>query len=148
MLRADLTTYFLQVAEAVATRSTCLDKQVGCVLVDKDFRIIATGYNGTPSGLQNCCDLGFCSKNQSHKIGECLALHAEQNALLSCNTRDVVTCYCTLEPCKQCTLMLMNSGCKQIYYIHKTNPKKSGEALFIGQGKGWKQWPIARIEPL
>ena len=78
--------YFMEIAEIVKTRSTCLRRQVGAVIV-KDNRIITTGYNGAPSGLRHCTDIGGCERERLHiPSGQrhelCRALHAEQNAII------------------------------------------------------------------
>ena len=120
-MRASLDEYFMTVAKAVATRSTCLDKQVGCVLVDRGNNIIATGYNGFPKGLGNCCDKQWCAKERGL---ECIAVHAEQNALLRANADVIKTCYCTLEPCLDCGKMLLNTSCERVVFLLES--RKSG----------------------
>ncbi|CAG8511630.1 16606_t:CDS:1, partial [Racocetra persica] len=83
-LRPDYDTYFMYLAELVASRTNCIKRKVGCVLV-KDSRVIATGYNGTAKGLKNCNDGNCkeCSQGESGgKSSTCLCLHAEENALL------------------------------------------------------------------
>lgn len=87
MERPTKTSYYLNIAKAVSTRSTCLRRQYGAVIV-KDDRIIATGYNGAPRGVTNCCDINTCYREQNHiphgeRYEECCAVHAELNALLS-----------------------------------------------------------------
>lgn len=115
MPRATLDEYFMEVAKAVSLRSTCLDKQVGCVLVDVNKNIIATGYNGFPRRFNNqCCDTDVCIKDNG---GTCVSVHAEQNALLRANADLVDTCYCTLEPCVDCTKMLLNTACTRVVFL-------------------------------
>ena len=108
---------YLGMANKLAKFSTCLDKQVGCLLVDKDHFIIATGYNGAPHKYPHCTDNSFCRK----VAGEaCLSAHAEQNALIQCNNfKRIYTCYTTLSPCITCIKMLMNTPCKRIIYLHE-----------------------------
>ena len=77
--------YYLDIALAVSKRSTCLRRHYGCVIV-KDDVIVATGYNGSPRGCDNCCDIGKCQREDSERYqgyDKCPAVHAEQNALLS-----------------------------------------------------------------
>ena len=98
--------YFMEIAEIVKTRSTCLRRQVGAVIV-KDNRIITTGYNGAPSGLKHCTEIGGCERarlnipsGQRHEL--CRALHAEQNAIIQAAKIGVstegATIYITLQP--------------------------------------------------
>ena len=85
--RLDWDDYFLHLAEEVATRSTCLRRHVGAVAVDtKTKRIIATGYNGSPRGEENCCDRGTCKRANAERYSNyesCDSVHAEQNALIA-----------------------------------------------------------------
>ena len=84
-MRPDKDTYYLDIAIAVSKRSTCLRRHYGCVIV-KDDVIVATGYNGSPRGEVNCCDCGVCKRPKAERYKgyeACLAVHAEQNALLA-----------------------------------------------------------------
>jgi dCMP deaminase len=113
--------YFLQVAELVAQRSTCLRRRVGAVLV-REKRILATGYNGAPSGLAHCLDIGCLRQRLRIPSGErhelCRALHAEQNALIQASLYGVnvggSTLYATNQPCVICAKMLINAGIHHI----------------------------------
>ena len=117
--------YFVAITKQVATRSTCLRRKVGAILV-KDKRILTTGYNGAPQGVRNCLEVGICMREElgvpsgeRHEI--CKGLHAEQNALLQAayhgvNIRDSVI-YCTTQPCIMCSKMIINSGIRKIYYL-------------------------------
>lgn len=113
--------YFLEVAGLVAKRSTCLRRRVGAVLV-KDKRILATGYNGAPTGLKHCVDIGCLRQKLKIPSGErhelCRALHAEQNALIQASLYGVSTLgsvlYATNQPCVICAKMLINAGIKEI----------------------------------
>lgn len=123
-MRVSWDEYFMQIAEIVKTRSTCLRRQVGAVIV-KDNRIITTGYNGAPSGLKHCTDMGGCYREkmgipsgERHEL--CRALHAEQNAIiqaanLGISTKDA-TIYVTLQPCVICAKMLINAGIIRLVY--------------------------------
>ena len=116
--------YFMEIAEIVKTRSTCMRRQIGAVIV-KDNRIITTGYNGAPSGCRHCTEIGTCYR-QEHNIpsGErhemCRALHAEQNAIIQAarigNTTDGATIYLTNQPCVICAKMCINAGIRRIVY--------------------------------
>lgn len=132
--------YYLEVAQATAKRSHCIDKQVGCVLVDQYGRIIATGYNGYPRGVPHCSwterptgpyGPDGCRLPECEKIGPCPVVHAEQNAVIMVNPNEVVTCYSTLEPCIDCTKMLMNTTCQRVVFLQLTNPGKSGKGLWL-----------------
>lgn len=109
--------YFLQLADLVASRSTCLRRQVGAVLV-KQERIIATGYNGAPRGLEHCLDIGCLRAEMQIPSGQryelCRGVHAEQNAIINAanygvSTQDSVL-YCTNQPCLICARMIINAG--------------------------------------
>jgi len=116
--------YFMDIAKLVAKRSTCLRRQVGAILV-KDKRILATGYNGAPSGLAHCTVIGCYRQKHNIPSGErhelCRGLHAEQNAIIQAAYHGIsikgATLYCTNMPCIICTKMLINSGIKKIYYL-------------------------------
>ena len=119
--RPDWDQYFMTIAKQVETRSTCLRRQVGAVLV-KDKRILATGYNGAPRNLKHCAEIGCERKKQNIPSGErhelCRALHAEMNVLLQCAIYGVSaehsTLYCTNHPCSLCAKMLINAGIVRI----------------------------------
>ncbi|MBM6829844.1 dCMP deaminase family protein [Anaerotignum lactatifermentans] len=123
-MRASWDEYFMEIAEIVKTRSTCLRRQVGAVIV-KDNRIITTGYNGAPSGLRHCLEIGCERQRLGVPSGErhelCRALHAEQNAIIQAAKLGIstegATIYITLQPCVICAKMLINAGIKKI--VHK-----------------------------
>ena len=114
--------YFLKMAYLVSERGTCARRKVGCVFVNKRNHVIATGYNGNPSGFIHCinqpCD-GAKSKS-GEDLDKCQAIHAEQNALLQCkNVYDIDRVYTTLEPCVHCIKLLLNTSAKQIIFGEK-----------------------------
>ncbi len=99
--------YFMEIAQVVSTRSTCLRRRVGAILV-QDKRILATGYNGVPSGLTHCAVVGCLREQYKVPSGErhelCRGLHAEQNAIIQCALHGVslkggATLYSTTRPC-------------------------------------------------
>ena len=115
--------YFIKIAELVAQRSTCLRRQVGCVIV-RDKRMLTTGYNGAPRGLKHCSETGCLRNKLKIPSGErqelCRALHSEQNAIIQAaltgiSLNDSVL-YCTHQPCIACAKMLINAGIKKIVY--------------------------------
>lgn len=123
MLRPSWPEYFMAITKLVATRSTCLRRHVGAILV-KDKRILASGYNGAPSGLRHCEEVGCLRANSSIPSGErhelCRGLHAEQNLILQAayhgiSIKDAIL-YCTNKPCVICTKMIINAGITKIYY--------------------------------
>jgi len=113
----------MEVASVVAKRSTCLRRSVGAVVV-KDKRILATGYNGAPSGLAHCAVVGCLRERLGIPSGQrveiCRGLHAEQHALIQAAkygiSLDGATVYTTLEPCVTCAKMLVNAGIKRIVF--------------------------------
>ncbi|PLX98949.1 MAG: cytidine deaminase [Desulfuromonas sp.] len=116
--------YFMDIAKLVAKRSTCLRRQVGAVIV-KDKNILATGYNGTPSGITHCSETGCLREQLKIPSGErhelCRGLHAEQNVIVQAAKHginiDGSTLYCTSSPCIICSKMIINSGIKEIVYL-------------------------------
>ncbi|MCP4578328.1 MAG: cytidine deaminase [Deltaproteobacteria bacterium] len=115
--------YFASIARMVATRSTCLRRHVGAVLV-KEKRILSTGYNGAPAGLKHCIEVGCLREEASIPSGTrhelCRALHAEQNAIVQAANHGISiagsTLYCTNKPCVICSKMLINAGIKRIFF--------------------------------
>jgi len=115
--------YFMKITEEVSTRSTCLRRQVGAIIV-KDKRILATGYNGAPSGLKHCLEVGCIREIQNISSGEkhelCRGIHAEQNAIIQAALHgikiDEASIYTTHQPCILCAKMLINAGIKEIIY--------------------------------
>lgn len=133
-MRVDKDTYYLNIAEAVAQRSTCLRRQYGAVIVAGD-EIIATGYNGSPRGEANCCDVGecYCRAHSSpvdpgaalhgDQYGTCVAVHAEQNAIISAARKDLqgATLYLACldktinpTPCNICDRLIKNAGITRV----------------------------------
>lgn len=128
--RININQYFLLIAKIVAMRSTCSDKQVGCVLVNRRNEILATGYNGAPHNKKHCIDMGYCIKDQG---GICPSTHAEQNAILQCkDISQIYRVYLTLSPCINCVRLLLNTPCKYIYFL---NTHKRIEAKYL-----WKAY--------
>ena len=109
--------YFMEIARQVATRSTCLRRHVGAIIV-RDKRILSTGYNGPPRGLRHCDDTGCLREQLGIPSGQrqeiCRGLHAEQNAIIQAALHGVSveggTVYVTHQPCITCAKMIINSG--------------------------------------
>jgi dCMP deaminase len=114
--------YFLKMAKLVSERGTCARRKVGCVFVNKRNHVIATGYNGNPSGFVHCID-DPCEASKSLSgtdLDKCKAIHAEQNAILQCkDVYDIDRVYTTLEPCIHCIKLLLNTSANQIIYGEK-----------------------------
>ena len=130
-------TTFIEMANVLSLRSTCLDKQVGCIITNADNKIIASGYNGAPHGYPHCTDTGVCRKELGG-ISACPAVHAEQNAIIQCRVPEqIYTVYTTLSPCISCIRMLMNTSCKRIVFLeeHKhPEPKRMWKGDWIHYG--------------
>ncbi len=115
--------YFMNITYLVSGRSTCTRRRVGAVAV-KDKRILATGYNGAPTGVPHCLEVGCLREQmgipsgQRHEI--CRGLHAEQNVIIQAAVHGInisgSELYCTTHPCVQCCKMLINCGIRRIYY--------------------------------
>ena len=116
MERLSWNEYFMEICEMVAQRSTCDRAFVGCVLVNKDNRIVSTGYNGSIGGNPHCDEIGHTMRD-----GHCIAtIHAEMNALLYCAKEGISVkdskAYVTHFPCLNCTKALIQAGISEIYY--------------------------------
>ena len=131
--RVDKTNYYLDIAEAVAERGTCLRKNFGCIIVKND-EIISTGYTGAPRGRANCIDLGYCTKKKIFPeirhggYDACRSVHAEQNAIISASRRDMINSTLFLvgirkdtknyeagaNSCQTCKKMIINAGIKEV----------------------------------
>lgn len=119
--------YYLSIAEAVLARSTCLRRKYGAVIV-KDDEIISTGYNGSPRGAKNCCDIGYCYREyrkipHGERYEDCRAVHAEANAIISASRQEMTgsTLYLAgqdadgspiagIKPCLFCYRLIMSAG--------------------------------------
>ena len=116
-------TYFMNITTLVAQRSTCTRRAVGAIIV-KDKRILSTGYNGAPTGIRHCLEVGCLRESLQVPSGErhelCRGIHAEQNAIIQAAYHGVsvnnAVLYCTNQPCAICAKMIINAGIKKIYY--------------------------------
>lgn len=122
MKRISWDEYFMNMADLASKRSTCLRRQVGAVIV-KDNQVLATGYNGAPKGVPNCCDINECLREklnipsgERHEL--CRAVHAENNAITQCAVNGVSckggTMYVTDSPCNMCLKQIINAGIVKI----------------------------------
>lgn len=115
--------YFMEIVELIKTRSTCLRRQVGALIV-KDKRILSTGYNGAPSGCKHCSETGCLREQLNIPSGQrhelCRGMHAEQNALVQAAYSGISvkggTLYVTHQPCILCAKMAINAGIRKIVF--------------------------------
>jgi dCMP deaminase len=135
--------YFLMMAKLAASRSTCLAFPVGAVIV-KDRQVLATGYNGSPSGSVHCTAQGFCYPGldscDSPSGLPSRAVHAEANAIAQAAKHGISTqgasIYVTLEPCLSCLKLIISAGIKQVYYetVFNTGDKALVRDSFLQDG--------------
>jgi len=124
----------MDIVELVARRSTCRRRAVGALLV-RDRRILATGYNGAPTGMRHCLDIGCLREQLGIPSGErhelCRGLHSEQNALIQAALHGVsvkgATLYCTNHPCIICAKMLINGGIIKVIFREGYRDKMAEE---------------------
>lgn len=136
MRRPDWDSYFLLIASVVASRSTCLRRKVGAVLV-RNQQILSTGYNGAPKNMSHCDEVGCLRERLGVPPGErheiCRGSHAEINAIAQAAAAGTATqgswLYCTHEPCVYCAKALINSGCERIVFIEPYPDKFAREFL-------------------
>lgn len=122
-MRPSWESYFFEIAGVVATRSTCLRRPVGAVLV-KNRQILATGYNGAPRGALHCQERGCLRAELNVPSGErhelCRGLHAEQNAIVQAAVHGVAIAgaelFCTNQPCVVCAKMIVNAGISRVVF--------------------------------
>ncbi|HAN44902.1 MAG TPA: cytidine deaminase [Ruminococcaceae bacterium] len=131
-MRRDKINYYLDIAETVLSRGTCLRRNYGAIIVNED-QIISTGYVGAPRGRKNCCDLGYCTREKlniprGERYEMCRSVHAEANAIIAAQRQDMLDGvlylvgkeYATGEyvknasPCAMCKRMIINAGIKQV----------------------------------
>lgn len=161
-MRPSLDDYFLEIAQVVAKRSTCLRRAVGCVLVNERGHLLATGYNGVAAGMAHCndprplLDQTFDNEKRMKSIAGmlqypnacpgataesgtmldgCHAIHAEQNALLQCrDVHEITSCYVTASPCVTCIKLLMSTSCIRVVFAQ----------LYPGHETAKELWEIPR----
>lgn len=138
--------YFMELTSVVAKRSTCLRRKVGALLV-KEGRVLATGYNGAPSGLKHCSETGCIREERNIPSGQrhelCRGLHAEQNAIIQAalhgTSIDGATLYCTHQPCVVCAKMIINAGIDEII-IGGSYPDELSASMLEEAGVGVKRF--------
>jgi dCMP deaminase len=135
--------YFMMLAKLTATRSTCLAFPVGAVIV-KDRQVLATGYNGSPSGSAHCTTQGYCypelSACNASKILPSRSIHAEANAIAQAAKHGIntsgATIYVTLEPCLACLKLVISAGIREVFYetLFNTGDNLKVRDFFIADG--------------
>ncbi len=139
--RPDWDEYFMDIAHVVAKRGNCCRRKVAALIV-RDRRIISTGYNGTPRGIDNCYE-GGCPRCASdapsgESLGECICAHAEENAIVQAAYHGISVnqgvLYCTLSPCLMCTKMIINAGIKEVVYDTEYHFSEQARSLFSSSG--------------
>jgi dCMP deaminase len=139
--RINIHDYFMGIASLVSKRATCARRQGGCILVDKNNHVLATGYNGVPSGFDHCIDVpcpGARSKS-GKDLDKCEAIHAEQNALLQCSdVQTIYACYTTTRPCIHCIKLLLNTSCRVI--VFKEDYPHREMVIDLWQHRGHRQF--------
>ena len=128
---------WLQITQIIANNeSKCISRKVGSVIVKND-RLVGHGYNGTPAGQVNCCDMWAHAKLNNewvsedyhiehHEWSKSNEIHAEMNAIMhsSAEDRNGATLYCTLQPCPECSKNIAGSGIKEVIYAEKYHRTK------------------------
>jgi dCMP deaminase len=136
-MRVSWHSYYMQIANVVASRATCDRLHVGCVLVSEDNHVIATGYNGALSGMPHCVDVG-CDMD---KNGSCIRVnHAENSAVLQAAKHGIstrhATAYCTHSPCISCQKLLAGAGISRVIYevAYRVDPALCSESIHARTG--------------
>lgn len=161
MERVKKVSYYLDIAKTVASRSTCLRRRYGAIIVKND-EIISTGYNGAPRGEENCCDCGFCQREalgipKGERYELCVSVHAEANAIISAARQEMLDAtifvvglepdgsYANSTPCLMCRRLIRNAGiAKCIGYVDgvlteiplkkPANPKPAKSKQYVREG--------------
>ena len=147
-MRRDKNNYYLDIAEQVLERGTCIRRNFGAIIVNND-EIVSTGYVGAPRGRKNCCDLKYCTREKlkvprGERYELCRSVHAEQNAIISARRRDMIgsTLYLVginhndgsyvegARPCALCKRMIINAGIKEVIV---RNTKEKYEVIDVSE---------------
>lgn len=146
-MRPSLDEYFINIAEVIATRSTCRRHNIGAVTI-KGKHILTTGYNGAPSGLKDCLELGCLRDEQNIPSGErteiCRGVHAEENTIIQAGLHGIslerATLYTTHSPCRRCAKMITNARIVRVAFKNNYNDG-AFEDIFEEAGIKWSQVP-------
>ena len=123
--------YFLDMLALVASRSTCARRSVGAIIIDAKGHVLSMGYNGVPSGTRHCIDHPCAGVQDAPGLTDrCLAVHAEQNALLQCHRLDLAhTLYCTCSPCFTCAKLILNTPISRVVYTTQYADQRGADLL-------------------
>ncbi|WIO73569.1 cytidine/deoxycytidylate deaminase family protein [Porticoccaceae bacterium LTM1] len=141
-MRPDWDKYFIDMMDTVATRATCDRGRSGCIIV-RDRRIIATGYVGSPSGLDHCDDVGHLMKQVIDDDGttrqHCMrTIHAEQNAICQAAKHGIPlegsTLYCKMEPCRVCAMLIISCGIQTVVAKNRYHAAQETREMFAKAG--------------
>ena len=143
-MRISFDEWAMDIAKSTSARATCIRRKVGCVLVNNKGHILATGYNGVPKGIPHCIDTGHACSGayaaSGTKLDECLAIHAEMNALLQCSDIfDIETVYVTVSPCINCIKVLLNTSCKRIVFLEEYADNHNSKQIWLDAGLKWSK---------
>ena len=154
--------YYLDMAKTVSNRSTCLRRKYGTVIVNQD-EVVSVGYNGSPRGMKNCCDKGYCTRDHLNcEKGSgylyCPAVHAEQNAIISASRKEMsggiiyiagFNCadgsIANSYPCNICARLIVNAGIKQVFYFDENGTICSSNSEILKITKDNSEFQKERI---
>lgn len=138
-MRRSIIHVMLDIAGSISQRSTCCRRKVGCVLLDKQHRVLSMGHNGVAMGQPHCIDHPCKGAELPSGTGLdlCQAIHAEQNALMFCpDVMKIEDCVVTASPCVTCVKMLLNTSCNSIYFLEEY-PQPDAEKMWRDAGRAW-----------
>jgi dCMP deaminase len=131
---------FLKMAIILSEQGTCSRRKVGAIFVNVRKHIVASGYNGTAFGLTHCIDKSCAgaSSPSGSGLAECDAIHAEQNALMQCSDiQQIYSAYLTCSPCQHCLKMLLNTSCRNIYFVDDYADSDKCKKIWEASGRHW-----------
>jgi len=149
--RPDIDNYFMSIARMVSSRSTCLRRNVGSVIV-KGKQIVSTGYNGSPQGMPHCLDIGCAREGvpSGERSELCRGAHAEQNAINFAARYGIAiegaTIYTTHLPCSWCAKSIVNAGIKRVVYLNDYPDPQSKQILSMITLEQLKNFEQIKIE--
>jgi len=141
--RIGIDEYFIKMARLASLRGSCARRKVGCILTNDLNHVLATGYNGPPRNVDNCITRPCpgASMASGEGLDQCIAVHAETNALLQCgNVEEIATAYCTASPCIHCTKLLMNTSCNRIVFSERYPGHEICESLWTNADSISNRW--------